>query len=268
MDFLDEGWDFRVYTVDGKWLFRLPKRESSASKLNMERRLLLGLREWVSLPVPSYDYFCESPEIPGRAFGGYRIIPGVGGDTAKTVDLPELARQLGSFLTELHSYPVDEARRARVPEARDVVLHWRDRACTQLSTLDDLPIDSGRLREFLEENAPLPLTREACLVHGDLWALHILLDSRSGRASGIIDWGDAAIGDRAIDFACLYTWRGESWVEKVLTHYTGELDPEVVPRSRYLATCLAIHNITLGRELRRDPWIEDGLKALRLTRVA
>ncbi|MGB5843941.1 MAG: hypothetical protein WBG94_05835, partial [Anaerolineales bacterium] len=59
MELLDEGWDFQVFEVDAGWLFRFPKREASVAKLNMERKLLSGLEEWVSLPVPSYEYFCE-----------------------------------------------------------------------------------------------------------------------------------------------------------------------------------------------------------------
>ena len=42
-ELLDEGWDFRVFEVDARWLFRFPKREASVAKLNMERKLLSGL---------------------------------------------------------------------------------------------------------------------------------------------------------------------------------------------------------------------------------
>jgi len=42
------------------------------------------------------------------------------------------------------------------------------------------------------------------------------------------------------------------------------LDAEVISRSRYLAACLAIHNITLGREMGRISWVEAGYAALQL----
>jgi len=72
------------------------------------------------------------------------------------------------------------------------------------------------------------------------------------------------IGDPAIDFACLYAWYGESWLENILAHYTGKLDAQVISRSRYLAACLAIHNITLGRDMGRVQWVEAGYAALEL----
>jgi hypothetical protein len=53
-------------------------------------------------------------------------------------------------------------------------------------------------------------------------------------------------------------------VENVLEHYAGKLDAEVISRARYLATCVAIHNITLGQEQGRAQWIEAGYAALQL----
>jgi aminoglycoside phosphotransferase (APT) family kinase protein len=266
VELLDEGWDFRVFESDARWLFRFPKREVGIAKLNMECKLLSGLGEWVSLPIPNYEYFSLSHESPSRPFAGYRKLPGVGGDISKLVDRDEVARQLGVFLARLHSYPVDKAREAGVPEAGDRIGHWRDQSCEQLQGLDGLNVDMGRLRRYLENETPVPFKGAASLVHSDLWAEHILIDSRSGRVSGIIDWGDTVIGDPAIDFACLYTRYGKSWVKNVLEHYAGKLDAEVISRARYLATCVAILNITLGREQGRVQWIDAGYAALQLTK--
>lgn len=267
VELLDEGWDFRVFEVEAMWLFRFPKRESSVLKLKMEQQLLPGLGEWVSLQVPSYEYFCESLEISERPFGGYRKLPGVGADTAGRVDRREVARRLGAFLSELHTYPADEAREAGVPEVRDLVEHWRGRASEELPGLADLLVNLDLLHRYLEREVPAPFEGATSLVHGDLWALHILIDRQSGGLAGIIDWADAIVGDPAIDFACLYTWHGEKWVKNVLSRYAGKQDAGLIPRSRYLATCLAIHCIALGRELGRTQWIEGGLAALQLTRA-
>ncbi len=264
VELLDEGWDFRVFEVDERWMFRFPKREIGVAKLNMERKLLSGLGEWVSMPVPNYEYFCESHENSSRPFGGYRKLPGVGGDTSKMVDRHRVARQIGVFLARLHTYPVDKAREAGVPEARDLVAYWRDKSHEQLQRLDDLNVNLGLIRCYLENETPVSFQGAASLVHNDLWAEHILVDSRSGWVSGIIDWSDTVIGDPAIDFAYLYTWYGESWLENILAHYTGKLDAEVISRSRYLATCVAIHCITLGRDMGRVQWVEAGYAALEL----
>jgi aminoglycoside phosphotransferase (APT) family kinase protein len=264
VELLDEGWDFRVFEVDESWLFRFPRRKTSVAKLKKEREILSVIGDWVSLPVPNHEYYHEPKEGSIRAFAGYRKLPGIPGDISKLVDRDMVARQLGMFLERLHTYPVDKAREAGVPEVRNLIEHWRDKSRDQLQRLDGLNVNRDLLRRYLENDAPLISDRAPCLVHNDLWAEHILIDIHSGGASGIIDWGDTIVSDPAIDFACLYAWYGESWLENVLTHYTLEVDPELLSRSRYLGTCLAIHNITLGRDQGHARWIDAGYAALQL----
>jgi len=264
VELLDEGWDFQVFEVDIGWLFRFPKREECTTKLSMECRLLPDLTDWVALPIPRHEYCAELHESLDRPFAGYKKLPGIAGDVSKTVDQNRVARQLGLFLTRLHSYPVDKAREAGVPERSDIIAHWHNKSIEQLNGIDALNVDPNNLRRYLENDVPLSFEGASRLVHNDLWAEHILVDPRSGSLSGIIDWGDAAISDPAVDFACLYTWYGEKWLEDVLAHYSGTPDTEIISRSCYLATCRAIHNIILGQDLGRPQWIKTGQEALRL----
>jgi len=264
VELLGEGWDFRVFEVDANWLFRFPKRETSVAKLNMERGLLLGLGEWISLPIPNFEYFHESRESSSRTFAGYRKLPGIPADISNMVDQDGVVRQLGIFLERLHTYPVDKAREAGVREERDLVAHWRDKSRQQLKKLDIPNVNRGLLGHYLENKTHLAFKGAMTLVHSDLWPEHILCDALSGEVSGIIDWSDALIGDPAIDFACLYAWYGEDWLKNVLMHYTKKLDTEIISRSRYLATCLAIHSITLGLEIGRTQWVDAGYTALQM----
>ena len=260
---LGEGWDFRVFEIDEGWLFRFPKRKPGVAKLNVEHKFLFDFRNWVSMPVPNYEFFHEANQNSSWPFAGYKKLPGITGNISKKIDRHRVAEQLGEFLDRLHTYPVDKARAAGVLEKRDLVGFWRDKSCEQLRKLTGLNVDLGRLRRYLEDDTILSFEGAPSLVHNDLWAEHILIDNSLGEVSGIIDWRDIIIGDPAIDFACLYGWYGESWLENVLTHYTRKLDAEIISRSRYLAACVAIHNITLGREFSHTPWIEAGLETLR-----
>ncbi|GAF85175.1 unnamed protein product [marine sediment metagenome] len=151
-----------------------------------------------------------------------------------------------------------------MPERNDLVAHWRNKSREQLNRIDALNVDPNNLRRYLENDVPLFFEGAPKLVHNDLWAEHILVDPRSGSVNGIIDWGDVAISDPAVDFAGLYTWYGEKWLKDVLAYYSKTPDTEIISRSRYLATCLAIHNITLGQDIGRPQWIKAGQEALRL----
>jgi len=230
VELLDEGWDFKIFEVDGGWLFRFPKREECVTKLSMECRLLPDLADWVSLPIPRHVYWAGLHESLERPFAGYKKLPGIAGDVSKTVDQHRVARQLGLFLTKLHAYPVDKAREVGVPERSDLVVYWRNKSRKQLNRIVDLNVDPSNLRRYLENDVPLSFEGALRLVHNDLFAEHILVDPRSGIMSGIIDWGDAVISDPAVDFAGLYSWYGEKWLEHVLAHYYRTPDTEIISR--------------------------------------
>ncbi|NIV32963.1 MAG: phosphotransferase [Anaerolineae bacterium] len=180
------------------------------------------------------------------------------------MDWPAIARQLGIFLGELHTYPVDRALEAGAPREKHVVAQWREKTLATLDDIDDLPVDRQDLSEYLSDlsgsanDAPR-------LVHNDLWAEHVLIDPHTLGVSGIIDWGDAAVGDRAVDLAPVHAWRGEQGLRDVLAHYPATLTSDIVDRARYLATCLAIRNLKLGQDLEHPRWIEAGRQALRWT---
>jgi len=260
---LDEGWDFQVFEVDGEWLFRFPKREESASRLKKEYRLLPDLSTWVSLPIPCHEWFSENLEGSNWPFAGYKKLPGIPADIVEAVDWPTVARQLGVFLAELHAYPVGRAEAAGVPRERNSLTRWRDQALAGLERIVDLGVSRSDLSSYLKSEAPRHSNDVPRLVHNDLWAEHVLIDQHTGCVSGIIDWGDAAIGDPTVDLGCIFAQYGEQGLRDVLTYYSGPLGRDVNRGARYLAACLAIRNITLGQDLARPQWIAAGQKALR-----
>ena len=260
--FLAEAWDFQVFEVDTEWLFRFPKREESAARLTKEYHLLSDLKEWVSLLIPDYQYFCKSYPGSSWPFAGYKKIPGTPGDLTRAIDWPIVARQLGMFLTGLHTYPMERAWEAGVPREKERLAQWREESLARLDSIADLPVDRRDVSDYLKSDLPGYANVTPQLVHNDLWAEHILIDPHTRSVSGIIDWGDAVVGDPAIDLAAVYAWRGEHGLRELLAHYSGALDPHIIDRARYLATCLAIRNIGLGQDLGHARWIEAGRRAL------
>ncbi len=262
VEFLDEGYDFWVFEVDGVWVFRFPKRERSVSKLRRESDLLAELTDWVTLPIPRYEFF--GGKARGRPrFVGYRKLPGRPAHRTESVDRRSVARQLGIFLGELHAYPIERARESGLTPIDDCIAVRRERALSELDGITvDLGIDLAEVGRYLETDAPRSYQGRPTLVHNDLWAEHVLLDSRSGRVCGVIDWGDAVLGDPALDFSFLYAWYGERWLSAILECYPLSADPGLVLRSKYLAACSAIHAAALCREQRRIVWIEAARRAL------
>jgi aminoglycoside phosphotransferase (APT) family kinase protein len=84
------------------------------------------------------------------------------------------------------------------------------------------------------------------LIHGDLGAEHVLVDG--DRITGVIDWGDAAIGDPAVDHGRLM---------RDLGPIAGGGD-----RARFYAVCTAIEDLAFGLEAGRDSYRVNALAAL------
>lgn len=69
-------------------------------------------------------------------------------------------------------------------------------------------------------------------MHGDLVPEHILLDEKTGQLSGIIDFGDVALGDPAQDFLGFWTY-GEDTACRIIDLYCSDsTDPGLLRRSR------------------------------------
>lgn len=267
--FLNEGWDFRAFEVGSKWVFRFPKHAGSVAKLEMELALLprLSLRREItdspSLLIPDYEYHGISPDDPGWPFGGYRKLSGIPRQASEEFDGEPATRQLGSFLSWLHGYSIDSARRTGVPEMPDLVGSWHARSLAELETLSVDQVDNDEVRRFLEDHRPAAWAGSMCLTHNDLFVEHVLFHPGSGEVSAIIDWSDVVIGDPALDFGALYSWLGARGVQGVLASYSRPIDDQVLVRARYLAVCRALRDIAQGRDAARPDWAEVGFAGLR-----
>lgn len=271
--YLGEGYDSTAFDVNGRWVFRFPKRAEIERQLVIETAMLPLLAQGAPLPIPGFCFHgVPSPLFP-RRFAGYPMLAGVPGNTLDPVELPfpELAPVLGGFLSFLHGFPGDIARAAGVPErpSRELIEEIRAEALDDLPVLRELAPDAPelRLRDLLE--APLPATHTrvpvAGVIHGDLAAEHILLDPLTSQVTGIIDWSEISLGDPALDFAGLLHWGGRELVSAALLHYRGETDAGFLERARFYAAARGIGDLIFGREMGRPEYLAAGRRALHLS---
>ncbi|MBI3724654.1 phosphotransferase [bacterium] len=260
--FLNEGWDSQAYLVDGKWIFRFPKRREVERSLATEIALLPLLERTLPLPIPSFRFVGRaSPAFP-YIFVGYERLPG---EIARDVPRvpPSAPRSLGEFLGVLHAFPASEAERAGVPRG-----NGRDPARLIERVLERFErfrsvASPGLVRRgeaFVRSPAPAPFAGEAVLAHNDLNSEHILVES--DRISGVIDWGDTAIGDPAVDLASAFYWRGEAFFRETLACYARPLDAGAAERARFVATCVGFYDTFYGVEAGRPEFVASGLTVL------
>jgi aminoglycoside phosphotransferase (APT) family kinase protein len=246
---LAHGFDNTVFVVDGTWAVRFPRRQVAVDLFDKEIRLLPALAAVLPVPVPL-------PELVGRPQDGYpwpfwggRLLPGV---EIPDAQLPEdgrnrLGTEIGAFLRHLHDprladlhgagLPRDPMRRAtpsfRGPIGRgsldQLVQHGHWRPGSDLDRAFDA---------LLAEGAALgPPTGPEVLVHGDLHLRHVLVDP-DGTPSGVIDWGDACLGDPVVDLFFGYAVLSGRSRDAFFAAYGGVPTPDRELRGRVLAACL------------------------------
>jgi aminoglycoside phosphotransferase (APT) family kinase protein len=199
---IGSGWGCDVYLVDGRWVARFPRNAENAKDVDQDAAVL----ELVSSELG------EAFRVPrllhrGRAGAHFPYdflvcdyLPGLCADDPPAPRSDALATELGRALTQIHAVPLERARRAGLTQP-----------------------------EWDEYRGPLHF------LHRDFCRSNLIVDPSSGRLAGVIDWGNASLGDPASDFVGLVCWRGWSFTNAVLDAYESHDRGDLVDRIRRAA---------------------------------
>lgn len=203
---IDAGYDFEVVIVDDDWVFRFPRRRGVAEALEAEIALLPALAPALPVHVPVFEYVSDNP-----VFVAYRLIRG-------EPLVNEDGEGVRAFLAALHGFdanglPVD---------APDWVQAYRDQ-CAEFERLVFPVLDRGQRARAKRLFADVETLEgfEPVLLHADLGPEHLLV--HDSRLAGVIDWGDARVGDPALDHAWLLHGPFAKW----------DVDPDLRRRARF-----------------------------------
>ena len=153
------------------------------------------------------------------------------------------------MLRILHSIPLDEVHswgtqgdllgRMNVPKRIEGSRKLLVEAEAQ-GALDD----AGRWEPILTTAERLqPQDRKQCLVHGDLYAKHLLVQTdEQGHLSlsGIIDWGDVHLGEPSGDLAAAFSLFAAPHREELFSAY-GPVDEQTSVLARLRALNHSLH---------------------------
>lgn len=225
----DSGDDFFVLEINHAWMFRFPRNEVSRRALEVETKFLSRFKRISPLAVPDYQY--QTTELVG-----YPKIPG----TALSLELfqslsdgsrERVARQIGGFLSAIHTFPVDEAIRMGMAEGWN---HWFEEMLNNFRG-----VVAPRLSPIAHRNALACIDRmlaepyEAKVIHGDLFLEdHVFFNEQRQELSGVIDFADATLNDPAHDFQNIVEYGDETFFAEVMKHYRGPDDPALLKRTK------------------------------------
>jgi len=222
----DKGENFSVIEINDKWMFRFPRSVRQKEELFKETAFLRRFEGCSPLLVPLHKFNTTTCV-------GYRKISGTELTRELLLSFPadmqkSIARQLGEFLSVLHSFPLTELVAVNLTPGWG---SWRQRARVVFEQ-KLLPLFSPKERANIASwfKDFFAMKFKEVVVHGDFTPDHIICDPQRRRVVGIIDWGDVTIDDASTD---LYHLQQEYWqhfCEQVLAHWRAQMDTGIRER--------------------------------------
>jgi aminoglycoside phosphotransferase (APT) family kinase protein len=231
---VDDGFDFKVLILDDRWVVRIPRRQQVLSALEQEIALLPKLEAALPVAVPHLELISRNPHLVV-----YPLIQG----TPLIDEDPEGVR---GFLDSLHHLQTD------VLPPTDWIASYTEQ-CERFEDLVLPLLDRGeraRAQAFFTEVETLT-GFDPCVTHSDLGAEHLLV--REGKLVGVIDWGDARLGDPALDYSWLLHGPFPDW----------DVDPELRRRALFYHRLAPFFSVHYGVFTKRPDYVEQALVRLR-----
>jgi aminoglycoside phosphotransferase (APT) family kinase protein len=218
--------DFSTWLADESIVVRFAFDDEGDRQLHRESAALRVLAPRLNVSVPEIAILDRA--ATGHLAVAYPLLPGTSGEDRRPEGpaLAAAADVVAECLTRLHAidpddvgadlprWEVDHASRlADVVELAEVVRRMAPGHIT--------PVMQAYLDGTVD--VPSPATDRA-LCHTDLKGEHVLLDPRTSRITGVIDWADIAVDDPAVDLGSLAIWLGEGFVRAVAERYGARAD--------------------------------------------
>src|SRR3989344_8930860 len=250
----DDGWDYIAIVVNNETAFRFPRRENYAKTLPIEVNFLEQFASKSPVNVPKLIY--KKDEETGVSFVTYEFIPGVQftkiiSYNFSKMDLLTIAQQLGSFLTTVHSFPIEKAKQLGIQQI-DSFDSWQKRL-RKIKKVVFPHISKNEqqwvvklFEDFLKIIGKVPI--KSVLTHSDIMPEHIIVDPEVHTLSGIIDFGDILIADPAYDFTFLARY-GQGFLNECYKNYDLQIDDMFEERRQFYEDRLAVTNLEHSLEL-------------------
>ena len=240
---LNEGWDSEAYEVNGRYIFKVPKRLEISWKVQAEASLLKTLSGRITLPIPTPLFMAQATEIfPYPTFGYAKLLGEAGDGNLTQTQFVALAPALGRFLSQLHGTPTELLQTGKLPgaeESDEFTELQKDRVQILTAAPPDL---RPAFEDFIEGRKPAPpkMPKKLRLIHADLYPEHLLFSEDRRLITGVLDWGDAGLGDPAYDLGfLLYLGPYEGW-RQIIENYDFRDDPGLEARAVYWSLCRAL----------------------------
>lgn len=261
---IGEGDNSKAFVVNGNYIFRFPKKEKVKREIQREICVLPKIKSAVGIYIPDFEFI--SPELN---FVGYQKINGHILSNKIFRSLPknqkvEIYKTLGNFLTQIHSFPLSHLENCDL-ETMNLKEEYSDNF--EKAKKEIFPIISKKKRKIISHffnqylNDDNNFKYAPALVHNDFSKDHILINTVNKQISGIIDFGDVAIGDLFYDFLYLLDEFGKSFLKEVFRYYDNPLQKIPLAKIQFFSLAnkvqIALENLKENNNESRKESLED-----------
>ncbi len=200
IDFIESGFHSLAVIVNNEYVFRFPLKKEFFEEYANENKLLNIINKSISTRIP----FLEVYNIDDEIFTKHKIIHGeqyanISGILTNN-EKNDLAKELAKFIAELHAIKSDEIQTSQFSisdyinsENINILYDYlKERKKEFDKVLESFDIESKSLKN---ENI--------VICHNDLNENNILVDTKTKRLAGIIDFGNSVKRDFSSEFASL-----------------------------------------------------------------
>lgn len=267
---LGAGLDNVTLLLDGAIVVRLPKNSDGAESVAKEARLLpeLALHWDLGVAIPRFLFTAPNPIGPG-SFCGYPLVPGEvlapeHWHARGLPGLPETARQVAGILDALHAFPAEAAGKLGAPSWDLREDFAGDLAAVRAEVLPRLTPGEGRTllavwEGYLGDDANFAY--RPTFTHGDVSLDHLLVTG--DEITGLIDFGDAEVGDPDYDLSYLWAEAGPDFVRRVQAHRGLSFTVRLARKLDFWALADPALDVLFGLEQRTPELADDALRTLR-----
>ncbi|MBE2973424.1 phosphotransferase [Priestia megaterium] len=264
---LGYGFDNTVYQVNGRFVFRFPRRELAVGLLKTENQLLPSLASQLPLSIAEPLFFGKPKAGYPWPFTGYHYVQGTPPARLTEEERIQSASVLARFLRTLHHYPYSKAQELGVPFDE---LNWLDmmkrkpaleKYVKQMKKCN-LYSKQAILENYVDSIQEIKYQEKYVLVHGDLHIKNMIVD-QTNMVSGIIDWGDVHIGHPAVDLAIAYSFLPPKGRARFFKEY-GEVDGKTHRLAKWKAVFTTVVLVAHSYDQGDKQTLETAIESLNL----
>ena len=230
---IGEGDNSMAFLINEDYIFRFSKRQEVKEQVRREIAVLPKIKPLVSIQIPAFEFI--SPNIN---YVGYRIIKGENLNEElflklKKKDQQNVQKTLADFLSTIHASDLLQLNNCQLE-----MMNLKEEYHQNFEKAKRLifPHLSQKKKEiitrfFIEYLDNIDNFNYAeCLIHNDFSKDHILFNTVNKQITGIIDFGDIAIGDPDYDLMYLLDEFGEKFILDFLNYYQHSNDKKLLQK--------------------------------------